>query len=235
MVVTMGKPAMARGEPILANFRLNYDRWIPLTNWRQVIEFHDGLILLDEVSSWVPSRESSKMPPEVLADLNQLRKGNRRVGWAGPAWGRCDKALREVSQAACWCRGYFPDDLLRDTTRKSRFPATGKRLRGADGRPMAVDGWANRRLFHWRWFDPYDLPESASAQDMNNPPKDLKVQEAKWYWRPGHLDHQLYNSKERVLMLDTVDPAGTCLGCGGARMRRKCECAKRNLELGVDG
>jgi hypothetical protein len=230
MVVTMGKPAMARGEPILANFKLNYSGWIPLTNWRQVLDFRDGLILLDEVSSWVPSRESSKLPPEVLADLNQMRKGNRRVGWAGPAWGRCDKALREVSQAACWCRGYWSDEWQREGMKPARFPMTGPFRRGVDGRPKRVEGWGNRRLFHWRWFDPYNLPEDASAQDMDSPPKDVKVQEARWYWRPGHLDHLLYASQERVLMLDTVDPSGACLECGGARMRRKCECAKRNEE-----
>lgn len=234
MVVTMAKPAMARGEPILSNFRLNYARWIPLTNWRQVLEFSDGLILLDEVSSWVPSRESSKLPPEVLADLNQLRKGNRRVGWAGPAWGRCDKALREVSQAAVWCRGFHADAVSR-TPGVYRFPRRGPAEKDLGGRRIMVDGWANRTLFHWRWFDPYDLPDDVSSQALNDPPKDLKVRHAQWYWRPGHDDHMLYDSKERVLMLDTVDPSGACLSCGGARARRKCDCARLNAEIGVTG
>lgn len=240
MMVTMGIPAMDAGIPVLSNFRLmergwdgfvDYPHWEPLTNWQQLLDFQDGVILLDEVSSWVPSRESSKLPPGVLSELNQMRKANRRVGWAGPAWGRCDKALREVTQAVCWCRGHMEDKYRRDQSTTHRFPATGRRLYDDDGKALLVDGWEDRRLFHWSWYDPYGLPEDPSAQDLDNPPAGVKTKQTRWYWRPGHDDHRRYDTREKVLMLDTVDPSGACLTCGGNRPRRQCRCDGHNAEV----
>jgi len=92
-------------------------------------------------------------------------------------------------------------------------------------------GWEDRRLFRWQWFDPYEIPEDATAQQLERPPKECRPKATKWYWRPGHSEMNLYNSKERVLMLDTVDPSGACLSCGGARARKKCECDRRNAEV----
>lgn len=234
MVETLARPAMERGEPILANFRLRYHNWVPATSWGDVLSFTRGVVLIDEASAWVPSRESSKMPAGVLSHLNQLRKARVVVGWSGPAWGRCDKGLREVTLAAVWCKGFMQDDFVRTDEGRHKFPFSGRRAYDGSGRVVRVDGWPNRRLMHWSWFDPLELPEDLSGHDLDSPPKGVRAKQTRWYWRPGGIAQGLYDSAEAVLALDHLDDSGACVNCGGNRQRRKCSCAAANERvLGV--
>lgn len=238
MVETLALPAIEKGLPIAANFGLHYERFVPLRSWGDFLDFKrttdPGLILLDEVSSWVPSREAQKLPAVILAELNQLRKHRKQLGWAGPAWGRCDKGLREVTQAVCWCKGFLGDVWEREPG-QYRFPRSGKRVRSIIGDPsvrgskkgahLRVEGWPNRRLFQWRWYDPMDLPsESIDGQALNSPPSDVKAKDARLYWRPGGRAQFVYDSTEPVLALAHFDDSGACVKCGGQRRRLECGC-----------
>jgi hypothetical protein len=230
MVHTLGVPAMQRGEPIFSNFRINYWNWRPLTGWGQFLEARDGLVLLDEVSSWVPSRESSKLPAEVLSHCNQLRKANITLGWSGPAWGRCDKAVREVTHAVVWCRGYANDRHVRQEDGLHRWPLTGRIAYDLGGKPLTVNGWSNRRLFRWRWYDKLTLGDGVEGEVLDSPPKGVRTLRSLWHWRPAHGTHRLYDTAESVLALDGVH-SGRCLHCGGRRAEPKCECVSRNDKI----
>lgn len=240
MVEDLVVPAMARRVPVLSNLHLDYERAVPLRSWRQLAEpasacecaaarlgracghlavFNGpGVVLLDEISSVLPSRQAMTLPPQLLRILNQLRKAEVQLGWSAPAWARADLALREVTQAVCVSRGYLADRYLRKPERR-RFPFTPPLLRGEDGRPQKVPGWASNRLFSVTYYDAVEMDEFSYGRV-----EDVKPRMHRYYWRPAHRAHLLYNTLEGVDLLDHVDDSGACLTCGGSRKRRVCAC-----------
>lgn len=179
-------------------------------------------LLLDEITSTLPSRQAISLPAQLASQLNQLRKPDVDVGWGAPNWARADTILREVTQRVTVCRGYLPDRVVRSVVAGDRFmlPRSGPVLRDEQGRRVGTERrWEPRRLFKWSTYDARALDEFTYGAV-----RDVKPVERRWYWRPAHDAHLLYDTKEQVMMLDHLDDVGTCMVCGGHRSRPKCSC-----------
>lgn len=132
VAVTYLVGAMDAGIPVLST--------IPVTSpgghsaqviehLRDIMDFRDGIIFLDEVASIFSSREWASVPPAVATRLQSLRHYNVQVIWTAPAWTRADSILREVTRVRVSVRGFFH--------------------RRRDG-----GLWPSPRLLQIRWEDP---------------------------------------------------------------------------------
>jgi hypothetical protein len=206
-------------KTILANFRVNAPNFVQLRSWRQLVEAHNAVILLDEISAVLPSRQAMSMPPQLLRVLNQLRKAECQLGWSAPAWARCDLALREVTQAAVVCRGYLFDGVKRQRGTYS-FPRRGPAVKDPGGKRVGLEGWGANCLFSVSYYDAREFDDFSYGKVEG-----IKAASHKWYWRPGHKAQLAYDTLEGVDLLDHLDDVGACMTCGGSRPRRKCECS----------
>jgi hypothetical protein len=199
-------PALAAGRPVVANFRIHHRLWQPLGSWRHIPELRNCVLIIDEVTAALPSRQSQSLPAELARVLNQLRKVDVEVAWTAPNWARADKMLREVTGSVTVCRGTFPDRWQRDDE--------GKKL------DKVESAWRPNRLFRWTTFAGEDFDEfTFSAQAK------LKAVARKRYWRPRHAAHKMYDTLAAVELLDHLDFTGTCPNCDGARKRHICKCS----------
>jgi hypothetical protein len=233
MVETLAVPAIASGKQVLANFTIRDARWVPLRSWRQLSAIRDAVVLLDEISSILPSRQFGSLPPELLRRLNQLRKARVTLGWSAPAWARCDVALRECTQGIVLCTGYLPDSYHRDPERGPvRFPRSGRIAYSAEGRRERVSGWRPNRLFQWATYDAREFDDWNSGVAES-----LKPFHTRYYWRPAHAAHRMYSTSEEVMLMDHLDDVGTCVVCNGTRQRHKCSCTEEDRKgfLGLVG
>jgi hypothetical protein len=87
------------GEPY-GNFEL-------LQHWDQLMNFRDGVLLLDEIAGIADAR-SSGMPEAVRARFAKFRKHGVLVRYSAPSWENADKRVREITQGIVICRGYMP-------------------------------------------------------------------------------------------------------------------------------
>lgn len=228
-IETVVIPAWRRGRPVWSNLALNPAGadcdpalFRPLVSWRQIPELAGCVLLLDEISSVLPSRQASTVPPQLIRVLNQLRKIDVECVWTAPAYARCDVLLREVTQAVTVCTGSFPDRWQRvpDQRRLQRAHRDGA------GRRVLVDeGWQPNRLFSWQTYEAqaYDEFNILSAQ------KRLKPVQRRWYWRPSGLAQFCYGTLDQVGLLDHLDDVGACIACGGHRARPKCTCPRPDV------
>lgn len=93
--------AMKKGRSVYSTVPI-HSEWgdsVPIVSLRQLVELHDCLVLLDEVSVIFSSRTSASLPNEVQVLLQTARHRNITIIWTAPAWQRCDVMLREVTQA----------------------------------------------------------------------------------------------------------------------------------------
>src|SRR5690606_32385944 len=109
-------PAWRQGRPVVSNMPLYPERlgfpsrlYRPLMSWREITELSSCELVLDEISSALPSRQAQSVPPQLVRILNQLRKTDVRCSWTAPSWARADVLLREVTQAVTVCQGRMPD------------------------------------------------------------------------------------------------------------------------------
>jgi hypothetical protein len=225
MVEAMVLPAWQVGRKVVANMslfpeRLGFspDLYEPLESWRQIPDLMNTTLLLDEISSVLPSRQAMSVPPQLVRVLNQLRKGDVQLGWTAPNWARCDVLLREVTQAVTVCRGSWPDRWLRAAVEPAKWnrPAVVDR----DGHKVRHDsGWGPNRYFTWRTYDAMEFDEfSYSAV------KDIRPRRVRHYWRPRHNADLVYDTLDAVSLLDHLDDVGLCVSCGGTRSRPRCTC-----------
>lgn len=215
----------AAGRPVCANLALFPERlgfpaelYVPLESWKQIPDLRGVTLVLDEISSVLPSRQAMSVPPQLVRILNQLRKGDVDLAWTAPNWSRCDVLLREVTQAVTVCRGSFPDRWQR----VAAGPARWNRPKATDDgdRPMRhVKGWPPNRFFSWTTYDAMEFDEFSYSAVKQIRPK-LRVR----YWRPRHGTDLAYNTLEAVNLLDHLDDVGLCVNCGGTRSRPRCKC-----------
>ncbi len=204
--VEMGAvPALKRGRQVVSNFTIHHDLWVPLRTWRQIPELRDCVLIIDEVTAALPSRQSQSLPAELARVLNQLRKVDVEVWWTGPTWARADKMLREVTGRVTVCKGMFPDRWERD----DQGAKLGKVERA----------WRPNRLFRWVSYAGEDFDEFTFSAE-----KKLKAVDRRWYWRPKHEAHRLYDTLAAVELLDHLDFTSVCPNCDGARRRHQCRC-----------
>lgn len=216
-------PAWEEGRPVVANFELmpevlgfSPDLYQPLQSWREIPDLYGCTLILDEITSVLPSRQSMSLPPQLARVLNQLRKADVQLAWTAPDWRRADTILREVTQAVTVCRGLIPDRYERQPDRRM-FP---RAQRDDDGRRVEWSaGWKPNRLFVWSTWDAMEFEEFSSTEANRHRP--VKVRR---YWRSRHGAHLAYDTRQSVELLDHLDDVGTCVVCGGHRSRAKCKC-----------
>ena len=173
--------------------------WIPLTSYNQLLEFHSGDVLLDEVTGVASSREHHKMPTQVVNLLVQLRRRDVVLRWSAPSWARADVIIRECSQAVTFCLGRFPVDKT-----------------AADGTERA---WRQRRVGWWRTYDAMDFEDFTVGKR-----EDLGTMAREIHWIPGSRARLAYDTYDQVLSISDVSDVGTCTNCGGTRRRHECIC-----------
>lgn len=178
--------------------------YVPFTDYRQLIDWRDGDVLMDEVTGIASSRESlGGMPVQVANYLVQLRRRNVSLSWSTPAWGRADKIIRECTQAVSICMGYIP-----------------KRRPTPEGEAPRL--WSDKRGFYVRTYDAMLMDEFDAGSIA-----DVPHIGAAFYWRPGSLAERAYDTLDPVSQLSHVTESGMCMHCGGNRARPKCDCAER--------
>jgi hypothetical protein len=178
--------------------------YVPFVDYRQLLEWEKGDVLMDEVTGIASSRESHAMPVQVANFLMQLRRRDILLRWTAPNYARADKVIREVTQAVTNCAGRFP---------VVRYDNGAKRT------------WRDRRLFKWFTYDAFDFDEfSAHKRDTIEP------RTRQFFWRPGSVSETAYDTLDAVHSLGAANDAGMCMTCGGKRSVPRCGCK----QLAVD-
>jgi hypothetical protein len=170
--------------------------YIPFTDFRQLVTFEFGDVVMDEVTGVASSRESAGLPYQVANFLVQLRRRDIALRWTTPSWARADKVIREVTGLVTYCTGYLPVER-QDQDRL----------------------WRDRRLFMWRTYD-------AGAFDdfTTNKRETLRSSVRQLVWRPRSIAQHAYDTLAPVNALGFLDASGVCMDCEGRRTRHRCTC-----------
>jgi hypothetical protein len=231
-------PALKKGRPVYSTVRIGPPEveglWLPgaypLESWQQLDEIRDGTVILDEITSQFPARQSMSLPPQLVTRTQQLRKRDIKVSWTAPAWNRADKSLREVTGAVTVCRSFFAARYARDPANKiMRYDPDGVAFVPGfgvqEGKPKArvryPGEWSPNRLFRFTTFSAMDFEEFSI-----NASHKLKASRREWYWRTRHRAYISYSSLEEVALLSHLDDVGVCVVCGGSRQRKRCSCVR---------
>lgn len=173
--------------------------YTPFTDYRQLLDWRGGDVLMDEVTGVASSRESMSLPPQVANYLVQLRRRDVLLRWTAPNWLRADKIMREVSLAVTYCIGYLP---------KTRCAEDGQeRL------------WRDRRLFYWRTYDATVFDEFSAHKREN-----VKASARELFWRPSSHATRAYDTLDAVESLGATVDGGLCITCNGKRRPIPCSC-----------
>lgn len=186
----------------LGPHRAAHPLYVPFRDYRQLLAFEGGDVLMDEVTGVASARESAGLPVQVVNFLVQLRRRDVLLRWTAPSWLRADKVIREVTQAVTDCAGYAAVTARRD-----------------DGTARL---WRDRRLCRWETFDAFEFDEFSTHRRQTTRP--LVRQ---WLWRPGSMAERAYDTLDPVLALGTATEAGMCMVCGGKRALPRCDCERR--------
>lgn len=175
--------------------------WIPWTSWTQLLEVEHADVLADEVTGVASSRESSAMPAVIANALVQLRRRDVVLRWTAPSWSRADLIIRECSQAATLCTGFFPVQVQADDDDTDRM-------------------WRHRRLFRWLTYDASLLDDLSTGKRDNL---------TRWcfdlHWGPGSPAFDAFDTFDSVSSIGHVSDAGRCMTCGGRRTAPACSCS----------
>jgi len=180
--------------------RASHPYYVRFTDYRQLLDWRDGDVLMDEVTGVASSRESASMPVQVANYLVQLRRRNIVLRWTTPSWGRADKIIREVTQSVVLMQGLLP---------AVRPQAAGE----------APRVWRDNRILVARSYDPMSMEEFESSRVDN-----IRPEITAYYWRPGSLLENAYDTLDPVSTLGWANESGMCMTCGGKRALVKCSC-----------
>lgn len=170
--------------------------WRALVDARQMVDAHDCVIFLDEVTGVASSREGSKLPVQLANLLVQCRRRNIELVWTAPNWARADRIVREVTQCVTACRGFWP------------------RTRMADGK-----AWSENRLFMWKSYDARDMDQWSEEKR-----KKIRAHHVQWHRRSRHLAQSAYDTFAGVASFGWASDAGMCMSCAGRRTVPICKC-----------
>jgi hypothetical protein len=207
-------PALAAGRPVVSTCRILDPRtgdphplWVPLDDYRLLLDLSFCDVILDEVTGVAGSRDSASMPSSVLNTLMQLRKRDVTVRWTTPNWRRADTGIREVTQGLTTAIGLVP---------------SSQTVVAEDG---LVRRWRPRRLFLWRTYDAKNFEEWSTAKERSSSKQyRLRPVARQAMWGPGSLAREFYDTYETALSLGVVSEGGVCQDCGGRRTAKKCSC-----------
>ncbi len=196
----------ARGQRrVLATCRLttpeghDHPLWVPFTDYRQLLTFEHGEILMDEVAGVADASGSSSMPVQVINHLHKLRHFDCTLGVTTPAYERCALPIRQAAQLVVDCRSFFVQ----------------RRRKGDD-----VRRWRSRRAFLFAAFDAFSFEQFTAHRRET-----IKPMARAALWRPGSLTERSYDTLDQVLALGHVTDTGMCMVCGGHRTRPRCSCS----------
>lgn len=149
-----GLEAMRYGRAVYSNFGLAGT--LPVEVWdhrniggteadpcdcgRCFVSISNGVVLLDEVNLWAPSRMWQRLPLGLLHRWAQVRKYQTQVLWSAQHESRVDTVLREVTGWMWECRpcylgrwfryeAFEPSDLRHDPARRRRLGVRVVRLK----------------------------------------------------------------------------------------------------------
>lgn len=88
---------------VYANFDINIDGVKRIYGFSDLLKVRQGVVLLDELNLWFPSRLWDKIPPEVLSLWAQSRKRGIDVYYSTQHLDRVDKVIREVTNYVVRC------------------------------------------------------------------------------------------------------------------------------------
>ncbi len=213
-VAQVALPAMRRGYPVVSNLNLDPAAvgldpalFVPLTSWRQIPYLgvqkrpadsitgnRPCVLLLDEITSCLPARQTLNVPPELLRVMDQFRKQKTVVVVTAPTFPKIDKFLRSNIQIVTICEGYRPD----------------KWQRGAAGKPVRVKGrrvrysepWAPFRRVRFWHYNAFEVENFDKNSVRTIEPVGHGV-----YWRAARWQNaqRAYDTQEHVRLLDLVD------------------------------
>lgn len=181
---------------------LPHPQWIPFKDFRQMMDFRDGVILMDEVQGIADSRDSMGLPVQVRNILFQLRRNKVILRWTTIDWSSADKRIRTATQAVTYCVGFMP-----------KFN-TGEL-------------WGRKQLFWLRSYDAKHFDDFTEARHRKNEKNKLRPSARQWVRLFGGLKLAIetYDSSGQVLTLGASNEAGMCMTCGGRRRAKSCACA----------
>lgn len=203
-------PSLAAGRSVASTVRIldpatgePHPLWIPLDDFRTLLNVEFCDVILDEVTGVASSRESAGMPAAVANHLVQLRRRDVVLRWTAPSWKRADVIIRECSQAVTLCMGFVGERVEDDGTDRM---------------------WSSRRLFFWRTYDAFAFDEWSAYRKERARPVARQL-----FWRPGSTAQAAYDTFDSVLSLGAVSEGGLCMDCGGKRTHRRCGCPPKRV------
>lgn len=207
-------PTLAVGRPIVSTCRIldpvtgePHPLWVPLDDFRVLLEVEFCDVILDEVTGVASSRESAGLPSAVLNHLMQLRKRDVTVRFTTPNWKRADTAIREVCQGLTTCQGFAPDNVTVVTE---------------DG---LTRSWRPKRGHIWRTYDAKNFDEWSTAKERSSSKSHrLKPVARQVVWGPHLHAREFYDTYENALTVGVVSEAGLCMTCGYKRRAPTCKC-----------
>ncbi|MFL6096582.1 MAG: hypothetical protein ACJ71Y_14110 [Blastococcus sp.] len=207
--------------------------WIPLDDYKRIMSFEHGDLVLDEVSGAAGAASGADdLPKQVKDQLQKLRARDVLCRHTAPGWNRATKVLRECTQMVSVCVGKFPVEHAFDVEYDGphALPVLETdppwRLQYETcpiDRPHGHDSgrqWPARRLAVVKTYDMVAYDEWTSGKAKDNKPLCRQL-----YWRPGLDVESMYDTFGRVETLGFVDDSGVCLHCGGTRRRPQCSCS----------
>lgn len=180
---------------------LPHPLWIPFQDFRQLLSFRDGIVLMDEVQGIADAREHASLPVQVANLLFQLRRQGVILRWTTIDYNAADMRIRRATQVVTFCRGFAP--------------------KWVPGCP-----WPRNRAFWVRTYDGRGFNDFSTAQRSRN--KDVKPKKLAQEFMTGHgrlaAAFRSYDANAAVLSLGACTEGGMCLACGGKRSGARCSC-----------
>lgn len=257
-------PSLAAGRRVVSTVKLlgpdgePHPLFVPLSDFRTLLDVEHCDVLLDEVTGVASSRSAGNViPPAVLNLLMQLRRRDVTLSLTAPAWNRAEKVIREVTQSVTLCQGFMPkrardgarvydgphlwvhDEqtaalIVADYSDEDGLTEQGEQL--LDGLPIGCPLTGEHRHDTSRLWAPkrafYWRTFDAFVFDEWTTAKRQRIKPVarQLFWRPGSEAQAAYDTLDQVLSVAAVTDAGACVDCGGTRTRPKCSCPAPTLE-----
>lgn len=180
---------------------LPHPLWIPFVDFKQLIEFQNGVILMDEVQGVADGRQSAALPSQVANRLNILRRNNVILRWTTIDYSTPDKRIRDTTILVTYCKGFFP--------------------KYEEGKI-----WGTKQIFQIRSYKADEFENFTQARNRVSDKNRIKPVIRQWVRLKGALMPALsaYDSSLAVLTLGAHNDAGICMTCSGRRTVPQCSC-----------
>jgi len=95
--------SIKQGRKVYSNFDIAIDGIVRIKGFSDLVKVRDGLVILDELNLWFPSRLWQSIPPEILSLWAQSRKRGIDLVYSTQHLDRVDKVIREVTNYIIRC------------------------------------------------------------------------------------------------------------------------------------